>query len=183
MPNLGQNWRFFCPVWPLINDLENNKTPLLCYFKLCASFHSHQWIETPVTVQKCSTWVKIIYFSAPVILKFDRWHCKTIGHLIYTTPSLVQYFVAICKLKLEFRAQFVLTSVTLTSDIWLWPLPFAWTSLLSIVITPENFMMTETYTDRNIVIKVRWTEWQMDEQTDRWTDWTIHRAAWLQQKS
>ena len=33
----------------------------------------------------------------------------------------------------------VLTSVTLTFDLWPWP--FAWTSLLSLVITPENFMM------------------------------------------
>ena len=33
----------------------------------------------------------------------------------------------------------VMTSVTLTFDLWPWP--FAWTSLLSLVITPENFMM------------------------------------------
>ena len=31
------------------------------------------------------------------------------------------------------------TSVTLTFDLWPWP--FAWTSLLSMVITSENFMM------------------------------------------
>ena len=33
----------------------------------------------------------------------------------------------------------VMTSVTLTFDLWPWP--FAWTSLLSWVITPENFVM------------------------------------------
>ena len=32
-----------------------------------------------------------------------------------------------------------LTSVTLSFDLW--PCTFAWTSLLSLVITPENFMM------------------------------------------
>ena len=37
------------------------------------------------------------------------------------------------------RLSWVLTSVTLTFDLWPWP--FAWTSLLSLVITPENFMM------------------------------------------
>ena len=37
------------------------------------------------------------------------------------------------------RLSRVLTSVTLTFDLWPWP--FAWTSLLSLVITPENFMM------------------------------------------
>ena len=25
---------------------KNNRAPLLCCFKICASFHSHQWIET-----------------------------------------------------------------------------------------------------------------------------------------
>ena len=37
------------------------------------------------------------------------------------------------------RLSWVLTSVTLTFDLWPWP--FAWTSLVTIVITPENFMM------------------------------------------
>ena len=71
------------------------------------------------------------------------------------------------------RLSWVLTSVTLTFDIWPWP--FAWTSLLSLVITPENFMM------------IRWWEHSQkdvtDGQTDRHTDWTIHRAAWSQLKN
>ena len=37
------------------------------------------------------------------------------------------------------RLSWVLTSVTLTFDLWPWP--FAWTSLLTMVITPDNFMM------------------------------------------
>ena len=37
------------------------------------------------------------------------------------------------------RLSWVLTSVTLTFDLWPWP--FAWTSLLSMVMTPGNFMM------------------------------------------
>ena len=56
----------------------------------------------------------------------------------------------------------VLTSVTLTFDLWPWP--FAWTSLLSLVITPENFMM------------IRWQEHNQKGVTDGRTDWTIHRA-------
>ena len=74
------------------------------------------------------------------------------------------------------RSSWVVTSVTLTFDLWPWP--FAWTSLLSLVITPENFMM------------IRWWEHsqkgvmdgQTDRQTDRRMDWTIHRAAWSQLK-
>ena len=75
------------------------------------------------------------------------------------------------------RLSWVVTSVTLTFDLWPWP--FAWTSLLSLVITPENFMM------------IRWrehgekgvTDGQTDWQTDRRTDWTSHIAAWSQLKT
>ena len=107
--------------------LKNNRAPLLCYFKLCASFRSHWWLQTGVTVRKRPIWVK-----------FD------------------DFFL----------------SVTLTLDLW--PRPFAWTSLLSLVITPEN------------VMKIRWWEHSQkgvtDGRTDRQTDLTIHRAAWSQLK-
>ena len=36
---------------------KNNRAPLLCYFKLCVSFHSHWWIQTGVTVRKRPIWV------------------------------------------------------------------------------------------------------------------------------
>ena len=61
--NLGQNRQFFVPcdleIWSM--TLKNNRVPLLSCFKLCASFNSHQWIQTGVTVRKC-----------PILLK-DRW--------------------------------------------------------------------------------------------------------------
>ena len=69
-----------------------------------------------------------------------------------------------------------MTSVTLTFDLWPWP--FAWTSLLSLVITPENFVMIRWWKVENIVKKV----WRTDRQTDRQTERTIHRAAWSQLK-
>ena len=67
------------------------------------------------------------------------------------------------------RLSWVVTSVTLTFDLW--PRPFAWTSLLSLVITPENFMM------------IRWWEHSQKGVTDGRTDWTINRAAWSQLKN
>ena len=76
--------------------LKHNRAPLLCYIKLCASFRSHRWIQSVVTVRKLLNWVFI--------------------------------------------------SMTLTFDFWPWP--FAWTSLLSMVIIPGNFMMTRTYWKR-----------------------------------
>ena len=52
--NLAQNRRFFVPcdleIWRM--SLKNNRAPLLSCFKLCVSFHSHQWDLTWVTVQK-----------------------------------------------------------------------------------------------------------------------------------
>ena len=54
------------------------------------------------------------------------------------------------------RLSWVLNSVTLTFDLWPWP--FAWTSLLTMVITPENFMM------------IRWWEHGEKGVTDRQTD-------------
>ena len=60
-PNLGQNWWCFVPcdleIWWM--TLENNRASLLCCFKLCATFHSHWWIQTWVTVRKRPIWVKI----------------------------------------------------------------------------------------------------------------------------
>ena len=74
------------------------------------------------------------------------------------------------------RLSWVLTSVTLTFDLWPWP--FAWTSLLSLVITPENFMMIRWWEHSQKGV----TDRRTDGQTDRQTDWTIHRAAWSQLK-
>ena len=50
---------------------KNNRTPLLCYFKLCASFLSHHWIQIGITVRKRPIWVKIDDFISHVTLEFD----------------------------------------------------------------------------------------------------------------
>ena len=93
----GSKSAIFCPMWlwNLTNDLKNNKAPLLCCFKFCASFHSHQWIQTGITVRKHPIWMKIGDFLSCVTLKFDRWPKKTIGHLFYATSSFMYHFVAI----------------------------------------------------------------------------------------
>ena len=78
------------------------------------------------------------------------------------------------------RLSWVVTSVTLTFDLWPWP--FARTSLLSLVITPENFMMIGWWEHSQKGVTDRRTDGRTDRQTDRQTDWTIHRAAWSQLK-
>ena len=181
-------------VWRV--TLKNNRAPLLHHFKLCASFHNHQRIETRVTFRKRPIWGKIGDLWFRVTLKFDRLHWKTIGHLFYATSSFAYHFTTIgnsnssycpemsnlgqnrrffvpCDLEIWRRAlkdnrapllcyfklcasfynhrlhqtrvtvrkrlHGVLTSVTWTFDLWFWP--FAWTSLLSMVISSENFIV------------------------------------------
>ena len=84
--------------------LKNNREPLLCCFKFCASFHNHQWIQTGVTFRKRPILVKIDDFFSHVTLKFNGWPSKTIGHLLYSTSSFVQHFVAIGEFKLELQS-------------------------------------------------------------------------------
>ena len=59
-PNLGPNRWCFVPCDLEISwiTMENNRPSLLCCFKLCATFHSHRWIQTGVTVRKRPIWVK-----------------------------------------------------------------------------------------------------------------------------
>ena len=105
-PNLGQMRRFFEPcdleIWRM--TLKNNRAPLLCYFKLCAAFRTHWWIQTGVTVRKRPIWVKFDVFKSRVTLKFDGWPSKTIGHLFYATSSFVHHFIAIGEFKLELQS-------------------------------------------------------------------------------
>ena len=76
------------------------------------------------------------------------------------------------------RLSWVLTSVTLTFDLWPWP--FARTSLLTMVITPENFMMIRWWEHGEKCV----TDGQTDRRTDDGrTDWTSHIAAWSQLKT
>ena len=67
--------------------------------------------------------------------------------------------------------------MTLTFDLWPWP--FTWTSLLSLVITPENFMMIRWWERSQKGV----TDGRTDRRTDGQTENTICRAAWSQLKN
>ena len=106
-PNLGQIRRFLEPcdlveIWRM--TFKNNRAPVLCHFKLCASFRSHWSIQAGVTVRKRLVWVKFDAFKSRVTLTFDGWPSKTIGHLFYATSSFVHHFVAIGEFKLELQS-------------------------------------------------------------------------------
>ena len=73
---------FFCPVWPwnLTHDLEKQYgTSSIRYFNLFASFHSHLWIQTGVTVRKRSIGVKFGDFFVPCDLEIWQMTWKTTG--------------------------------------------------------------------------------------------------------
>ena len=172
-PNLGRIRRFLEPcdleIWRM--TLKNNRAPLLSIIKLYASSHHHMWIQTGVTLRKRFSWV-----VTSVTLTFDLWPWP-----FYLEPCDLEIWrmtlknnraplLSIIKLyasshhhmwiqtgvTLRKRFSWVVTSVTLTFDLWPWP--FAWTSLLSLVITPENFMM------------IGWWEHSQKGVTDRQTD-------------
>ena len=84
--------------------LKYNKAPLLCYFKLCASFGSHQLIQTGVIVRKHQVRSKSMIFLSCVTLQLDRCPRKTIGHILYGTSSFVHHFIAISQFKLELQS-------------------------------------------------------------------------------
>ena len=104
--NSGRNWWYVitCDLEICWMTLENNRAPLLCYFKLCAAFRNHWWIQTGVTVWKRPIWVKFDDFYSRATLKFDGWPCKTIGHLFYATSSFVHRFVPIGEFKLKLQS-------------------------------------------------------------------------------
>ena len=122
-PNLGQNRCCFVPcdleIWRM--TLKNNRAPLLCYFKLYASFRSHRWIQAGVTVRKRPIWVRIDNFLSRVTLQFDAWPSKTTGHLFYATSSFVHHFVAIGDFKLELQSRSAQFGSNLTIFRAVWP--------------------------------------------------------------
>ena len=125
-PKLGQIRRFLEPcdleIWRM--TLQNNRAPLLCYFKLCAAFRSHWWIQSGVTVRKRPIWVKFDNFKSRVTLKFEGWPWKTIGHLFYATSSFVQHFVPISEFKLELQSGNAQSgsNSTIFRAVWPWNL-------------------------------------------------------------
>ena len=135
--NSGKKSSIFRTVWPWNWQMtpKNYRAPLLCHVKLCASFCSYLWFQTGVTVKKCPIWVKFINFTTRVTLKFDGQPWKTIGHLFEPTSSFGHHFIALLTFTPKL-GQNLFWSVTLTFHLWPW-----WTSLQSMVITPENFTM------------------------------------------
>ena len=61
-------------IWRM--TLKNNRAPFPCYFKLCASFRSHWWIQNGVTVRKRPNLCQIRLFLEPCVLEIWRMTLK-----------------------------------------------------------------------------------------------------------
>ena len=105
-------------------------------------------------------WITLKYNRAP-LLSTIKLYASFYHHMWIQTGVRVRK-----------RLSWVMISVTLTFDLWPWP--FAWTPLLSLVINPENF------------VAIRWQEHSekgvTDRRTDRQTERGVLRAAWSQLK-
>ena len=101
--------------------LNNNRAPLLCYFKLCASFCSFMWIQTVATVRKRPIWVKIEVFLCRMTLKFDVWPRQNLPLLCLIFCILFCHMLIQTGVMVRKRLNRVWTSVTLTTfDPWPW---------------------------------------------------------------
>ena len=151
----GSNSTILRAVWPFWNfwgiwklrPAYRRMTSLLCCFKLNSNWIGH-------------------LFWAVLTFCIIKLYASSHHHMWIQTGVTVRKWWS-----------WVVTSVTLTFDLWSWP--FAWTPLLSLVITPENFMMIRWWEHSQKGV----TDRQTYGQTDGRTDWTIHRAAWSQLKN
>ena len=114
MPNSGQNRWFYvlCQLEIRWMTLKNNGALLLCYFKFCASFHSHLWIQTGVTVWKCQIWVKIDDFIVLCDLEISQMTMNKAN-----LRDLVAATGLVILLKLDSNRRFF-ARVTLKFDGW-----------------------------------------------------------------
>ena len=115
--NLGQIRRFLelcdLEIWRM--TFKNIRAPFLCYFKLCASFRSHWWNQTGVTVQNAQFGSNLTLFRAvwPWNLMDDLEQGKSEGF-----ESC--YWPIVRKRPIWFKIVDVLYRVTLKFDGWPW---------------------------------------------------------------
>ena len=133
MPNLGKIRRILEPC-----DLEIPETPnlgqMLRFLELCDP----------------EIWQMTLKNNRAPLLSNIKLYASFNHHIWIQTGVTVRKWLS-----------WVVTSVTLTFDLWLWP--FAWTLPWSVVIPPENFMM------------IRWWEHSQKGVTDRRTDGQTER--------
>ena len=161
------NWWFSVShdleIWQM--TLKNNMAHLPGYFKLCASFQSHWWIKTGVTVRKRPIWVKIDDFLSGLTLKCDGWPRKLIGHL-----SQHQALCIISSSYVNSSWSYVPETATLGFDLCdldLWPLTLIFCMDIIFVIGNNSWKFHD---DAMVGIWSKGCDRQTDRRTDGQTD-------------
>ena len=110
--------------WPL----KNNRAPLLCYIKLCASFQSHRWIQTGVSPEKLNSgqnwrfivlcdldiwWMTLKNNRAPLLCCFKL-------YALFHSHQWIQAKVTVWKYSIQVKICDFLSRVTLKFDVWPW---------------------------------------------------------------
>ena len=162
----GSNATIFRAVrhWNLTDDLQKQQSTSSTLLQaLCSISYplvNSNWSYSPETPNLG----QIRRFLAPCDLEIWRMTLKNIRapplsniklYVSFHHHMWIQTGVTVRK-----RLSWVVTSVTLTFDLWPWP--FVWTLPWSLVITPENFMM------------IRWWEHSQKGVTDGQTDRKYH---------
>ena len=126
---------FFVPCDLVIRQmsLKNNRVPFYV-----ASFHTHQRTLTVVTVRKRPILGQNRRFFQSCDLEIWRMTLKNNRAPLLSNIKLCAPFHHLMWIQTGVIIRKRLSWV-LTFDLWPWP--FAWTSVWSLVITPENFMM------------------------------------------
>ena len=106
-------------------------------------------------------------FVSRVTLKFDVWTWKTIGHLFKQHQALCIISSSCVNSSLTYSPETAKLGYDLCElDLWPMTFTFAWRSRLSLVITPENFMMIRWQEHSEKGVTDTQTDRQMDGQTD-----------------
>ena len=129
--------------WNLMDDLKNNRAPLLYYIKLCASFQNHWWIQTGVTVQKRSIRVKNddLFVSRDLEIWWMTLKNNRAPLLYYVKPcasfqshGLNQIGVTVRKRPIPVKIGDCLSRVTLKCEGW------SWKTIGHLFYTTSNFV-------------------------------------------
>ena len=128
--NSGQNRRFFalCDLEIQWMTLKNNRDPLLGYIKLCASFQSHRWIQTKISLKTLNSgqnWLFIVPCDLQiwwVTLKNNRVPLPCCFKLYTSSHNhrWIQTKVTVRKRSSRVKIDDFLSRMTLKFDEWPW---------------------------------------------------------------
>ena len=116
----GQNWQFFvlCDLEFWWMSLKNYRATLPYHTKFVHHFKAIDEFKLELQSGNFQFGSKSVF---RVILKFDDWSWKTIGHLFYATSKYVHHFIAISEFKPKLQPGKTQFGWKLTNFLAVWP--------------------------------------------------------------